>query len=59
MQVIMFDDRHGKRLRGKVVGSGQIGAVPVLVVHTVDRGYIVDAQTKREFRRPRKEAPAC
>lgn len=56
---ITFDDRHGQRLRGRVVGSGQIGAVPVLVVHTVDRGYIVDAQTRHEFRRPKKEASAC
>ena len=52
---ITFDDRHGQHLRGRVVSEGRICTAPILVVRTVDRAYIVDAQTKREFLRAGKE----
>jgi len=35
---VMFEDRYGQRLRGKVLGSGQIGAAPVLVHLSVQKG---------------------
>ncbi len=55
---IVFVDHRGQKTQGRIAGSGQVGTVPVLIIHGQDRGYIVDAQTKEEFLH-RKEVAAC